>query len=344
MRELFLYFKAKQTGRVKIVEQTAERYTASKPDEYEIIKYPKLNHVQCNMVNIIYRNSHVHRELELGLVLDGEGEALVHRKSFALRKGSLFFYNSNEPHEIVASSQAGVKIAYLQIANNFCQEYLHLFRDLELSENDLSSFLTPARSRELTGLLLQTIEDYRTQDVLHCMSSICLLYGRLLAYVPHSQLDESICLARNKKMARLRRITEYVDSNYADKLSLTQLAASENVTPTYLSHFIRDNLHMTFQEYVSGVRFEKALKLMNQGNMRLTDISIASGFSDLKYLNRMFERRFGYSPKEYYSHLQQPMDPELPLGSSQIFVSEELQTVWLDRFRCWLEKRRADSK
>ena len=53
----------------------------------------------------------------------------------------------------------------------------------------------------------------------------------------------------------------------------------ENVTKTYLSHFIHDNLNMTFQEYVSSVRFERALKLIRSTSMCLTDISVGSGFS-----------------------------------------------------------------
>lgn len=305
-------------------------------DEYEIIKYPKLNHVQCNMVNIIYRNSHVHRELELDLVLEGDAKVLVHHRSFAIHKGALFFFNSNEPHEIIASNQTGVKIAYLQIANNFCQEYLHLFRNLELSENDLSSALTPDQNRELTTLMLQALDDYMAQDALHalrCMSSICQLYSRLLTYIPHCQLDESTYLARKKKMARLRRITEYIDSNYADKISLGELAARENVTAAHLSHFIHDNLHMTFQEYVNSVRFEKALKLMSREKMRLTDVSLASGFSDPKYLNRMFEKRFGCSPKEYYSQIPYSAAPQPLSDPSQTFASDEIRKIWLSNFR-----------
>ena len=85
-------------------------------EEYEVLAYPKLNHVRASIVHIINRNTHVHRALELGLVLEGDAIVRVDERIFPIQKGSLFFFNANEPHQIQASSQAGIKVAYLQVA------------------------------------------------------------------------------------------------------------------------------------------------------------------------------------------------------------------------------------
>ena len=230
----------------------------------------------------------------------------MNNRSFAVQKGSTFLFNSNEPHEITATNHDGVKISYIQIANNFCQDYLNLFRNIEMLENDLSSCITPAQNGDLTRLMLQVISDYYDDgplSLLHCMSNIYQLMSKLLQYVPFHQLDETESRVRKKKAARLRRITEYIDSHYSSRITLAELARSEGITLSYLSHFIHDNLNMTFQDYVNNVRFEKALKLISDSNMRLMDISMESGFSDIKYLNRMFEKRLGCSPREYRSTL-----------------------------------------
>ena len=166
---------------------------------------------------------------------------------------------------------------------------------------------------------------------LHCVHSICGLYSFLLSKVPYRQMTEAAYLARNKKMARLSRITEYIDNNYSEKITLAQLAEQENVTTTYLSHFIHDHLHMTFQEYVSSVRFERALKLLRDTSMCMTDVSVVSGFSDVKYLSRMLENHFGIPAQEACQKLRR----ETPLqqtAQEQIFASEELGRNWLDAF------------
>ena len=99
-------------------------------EEYEVLAYSKLNHVKASIVQIVTRNTHVHRALELGLALEGSGQVRVGGHSFPISRGSLFFFNANEPHQIQASSQAGIKVAYLQVASSFCRDYLSCFRNL----------------------------------------------------------------------------------------------------------------------------------------------------------------------------------------------------------------------
>ena len=310
-------------------------------EEYEVVAYPKLNHVRANIVQIVNRNTHVHRALELGLALEGDGLVRVNDNSFSVHKGSLFFFNANEPHEIIASSAEGIKIAYLQVANSFCSEYLSCFRNLELLKNDLSTYLTPTQLYELTELMVQSLQHYLAEDSdtygLYCICSICQLYSKLLACVPYRQMTEAAYLARNKKMARLSRITEYIDTNYSEKITLEELANRENVTKTYLSHFIHDNLNMTFQEYVSTVRFERALKLIRNTSMCLTDVSVVSGFSDVKYLSKMLEKHFGKPAQECCQQIRREAEPPSP-EEAQTFASEELARDWLSSFWNQIQK------
>lgn len=307
-------------------------------EEYEIVAYPKLNHVRASIVQIINRNTHVHQALELGLALAGEAQVRIGDNAFSITKGSLFFFNANEPHEIIAASQEGVRIAYLQVSSAFCREYLTCFRNLELLRNDLTRYLPQMPLRELTALMIDALMEYLSQEeddlhALRCICSICQLYSRLLTYVPYRQMSESAYLSRNKKMARLSRITEYINNNYSEKITLEILAERENVTPTYLSHFIRDNLHMTFQEYVSSVRFERALKLLRSTSMCLTDISVVSGFSDVKYLTRMLVKQFGTSARECRTQLRRQIEAPERKGQAQTFASEEMARIWLAEFR-----------
>ena len=307
-------------------------------EEYEIVAYPKLHHVRAGIVQIVNRNTHIHQALELILVLAGSATIRIGGKPFPVKKGAVFFFNTNEPHEILADDQSGVRIAYLQVSSAFCREYLSCFRNLELLKNDLSGFLPAHQLAELTVLMLDTLEDYMFADEgdLHALQgicNICQLYSKLLTWVPYRQISESAYLSRNKKMARLSRITEYINNNYSEKITLELLAKQEGVTPTYLSHFIRDNLHMTFQAYVNSVRFERALKLLRSTAMCLTDVSVVSGFSDVKYLTKMLENHFGTDVKTCRELLQtQEVRPERK-GQTQTFATEETARTWLADFR-----------
>ena len=305
-------------------------------EEYEVVGYPKLPHVRASVVQIINRNTHVHSAMEMCLTLEGDGIVRLSDNSFAIHKGSLFFFNSNEPHEILASGNSSVTIAYLQISNSFCGEYIPTFRNTELLKNDLSVYLQPSQRKEIGQLMINSLLDYLAEPEslygLRCLCSLLKLYAQLVTYVPCRQLTEAAYLAKNKRMARLSRITEFIENNYSERITLDELAKRENLTKTYLSHFIHDSLNMTFQEYVNSMRFERALKLIRNTGMCLTDISVVSGFSDVKYLSKMLEKRFGRPAQECCAKLRSESEQTAAM-EIQTFASEALAREWLLDFR-----------
>lgn len=295
-------------------------------EEYEVVAYPKLQYVRGSVVEIVSRNTHAHRAYELGLVLKGEAQVHLGNRSFPIKEGSLFFFNAHEAHEIIAGEPRGITIAYLQVANGFCGEHLTCFRNLQVLENDLTGNLPAEKNHLLTELFVRALQDYLT-DVdplyaLRCISSITRLYTALFEAVPHRQLSDAAYMTRNKKMARLIRITSYIEQNAGEKISLEELARREGVTTTYLSHFIRDNLPMTFQSYVASVRYHRALKLLRSTTMSLTDISVVSGFSDVKYLSKLLEKNYGVPAQEAVRTLRSnPVAPDP--SQSQIFLADQ---------------------
>ncbi len=85
---------------------------------------------------------------------------------------------------------------------------------------------------------------------------------------------------------------------------MRDIAEIENVSLPYLSHFFRENMGMTFQDYLNDIRLESALLLIDNKNLNILDVFMESGFSDYRYLNKMFMRRFGCLPSMYRKQAQ----------------------------------------
>ena len=98
---------------------------------------------------------------------------------------------------------------------------------------------------------------------------------------------------------RFAAIMGYIDENFRRKLLLGEIARREGLTMPYLSHLFKDTLGMSFQEYLKKRRFEYARSLLLDTRKSLLDISLESGFSDARYMIRMFAEEFGCSPREY---------------------------------------------
>lgn len=293
-------------------------------DEYEVLSYPRLNHVRISVAQIGYRNPHIHRALELCLVLEGQCDVWARDHVFHAQEGSILLFNSGEPHEISATSAAGVSIAYVQIANQFCRDYIRPLRNLELLGNDADGLLSPERREDFTRQIIRTMRHYfdGSTEQLRLLGDVCALLQLLLSFVPHRYLDEAAYQAHGKKLARIQRITDYMDTHCSERISLDEIAGHEGITTTYLSHFIRDNLNMTFQQYLNTLRFEKALKLIETTDMCLSDVSLSSGFSDPKYMKRLFSERFGCTPGVYRQTVAQKR-PAKPVQIATRDMSDE---------------------
>jgi two-component system, response regulator YesN len=52
------------------------------------------------------------------------------------------------------------------------------------------------------------------------------------------------------------------------------------------------------------LRMEKALKLIDKGTMKITDIAISLGYEDLSHFTKTFKKYTGVSPSKYISTLE----------------------------------------
>lgn len=93
-------------------------------------------------------------------------------------------------------------------------------------------------------------------------------------------------------------IQDQIDTNLT--LSLTELAESLDVNPTYVSRtFGRYFDDLSFGAYIRKLRIEKALHLLDNTTYSLTEIAYLTGFSDQSHFTRIFKKQTGQNPSEY---------------------------------------------
>ena len=98
---------------------------------------------------------------------------------------------------------------------------------------------------------------------------------------------------------RLQKISSYIDAHYIDKISLEALSEVAGISAHRLSHFIKEILGISFQEYLSKIRLEKALHDLKYTDLPIKQVVINSGFSDQTYLNALMKDLFHVTAHEY---------------------------------------------
>ena len=98
----------------------------------------------------------------------------------------------------------------------------------------------------------------------------------------------------------------YIIEHHQEHISLDDIAALETITPCHASHFIKNMLGISFQEYLNNVRFDHALQLIHQTDLKILDICLESGLSSSYYLNQMFKKTFNCTTKNYIANKAYP--------------------------------------
>ena len=128
---------------------------------------------------------------------------------------------------------------------------------------------------------------------------------------------------RHRDEKRMKRISDYIEAHFQDPIRLADLAESEDITVTHLSHLIKDLFGVSFQEYLRNKRLEHALRLIHSGRP-LSEISAEAGFSELKYMTAAFKETFHMTPAQYRRNVQQdPIETSMPNSSEYIWPDHE---------------------
>lgn len=100
----------------------------------------------------------------------------------------------------------------------------------------------------------------------------------------------------------ISRALEYIEENYTrESLSLNEAAGAVEVSANYFSAVFSQEMEMTFTEYVTQKRMERAKKLLRQSEMHSGEIAAAVGFKDPHYFSFVFKKTQGCTPREYRS-------------------------------------------
>src|SRR5690606_21085504 len=104
----------------------------------------------------------------------------------------------------------------------------------------------------------------------------------------------------------LKRLLEYIDSHYMESISLSSLADHFHFNPSYLSTYFSTHKGEGFSEYLNKVRIERAIDLLQEKNIPISEISHLVGYSDHSYFCKVFKKSTGMSPssyqKQFFSH------------------------------------------
>ena len=91
----------------------------------------------------------------------------------------------------------------------------------------------------------------------------------------------------------------YMEKNYAEKFTLSELADKMYVSQWHLSKLLNGHTKKSFSELLNEIRVKKAKELLKNPALRVGDVAEMVGFLDIAHFSRVFKKYTNMSANEY---------------------------------------------
>ncbi|MEN0015294.1 MAG: helix-turn-helix transcriptional regulator [Solirubrobacteraceae bacterium] len=109
-------------------------------------------------------------------------------------------------------------------------------------------------------------------------------------------------------LARLRRVRDRIDREYAKPLDVEALARDVHMSAGHLSRQFKAAYGEPPYGYLMTRRIERAMALLRRGDLTVTEVCFEVGCSSLGSFSTRFTELVGMSPSSYRAHEAQTLE------------------------------------
>lgn len=150
----------------------------------------------------------------------------------------------------------------------------------------------------LERLLIESGMDIKIPDQLFAGTTIYQLREEAIAQLAlAAKLMTAWRVERSE--GAINQAKQYITEHYKASITLEEVAGKVQLSPYYFSKLFKEEAGVTFIEWLSTYRIEKAKKLLSDTTMSLKEICYEVGYHDPNYFSRVFRKMTGTTPTDY---------------------------------------------
>ena len=237
---------------------------------------------------------HTHQFTELFYVLHGEGVFYIENEKVPVKTDDLIIINPNVEHtektfpnnpmEYIVFGVEGLAFSFTEHDQAYGRGYS--FYSYGSDKNQFINF---------AQLIMHEFQDKKPgfEKVCHGLLEVLLVYisrKQKLSVISESSFQLS------KECAIAKR---YIDTNYAQDITLDSLAEITHINKFYLAHSFTECIGQSPISYLTERRLAACKELLSSSNLSVTQIATSAGFSSQSYFSQIFAKKVGMSPRQY---------------------------------------------
>ncbi len=253
---------------------------------------------------------HTHDYIEVIYMCKGSTTHIINDEQLVLQEGELLFLPPSSRQEILPAKETDIAVNFIILPEFFDQSMQMLWED----STPLKRFLIDSLKN---GSATTSYLHFEVSDVLPVQNLVENLIYTLLNGAPNkrkiNQATMSLLLLQlmnftdrltyhNAEDDLILQVFRYIEVDYQNA-ALRALAQKLHYDVSWLSREIRRRTGETFTDLLQNKRLSQATYLLKNTNMNIDDIALQIGYENISYFHRLFQKRYGMSPKKFRAGL-----------------------------------------
>lgn len=256
---------------------------------------------------------HKHNFLELVYVFEGSAEHIVNGEKTILKEGDYFIIDYGMHHSFHSHNEETIKVANCLFYPEFIDSMMKDCRKInDILSNYLIKFNNAVFSKVPTDTvfhdddgsikeqILKMLSEYRAKKVGYKEMLRCILIETIVMIL------RNVCIS--EKTGNFNSLTgqvvAFIEKNYSKNVYLSDICEKLGYSMPYISKCFKENLNMTFSDYLQKVRIDNACRLLANTDKKIEEIATLVGYKDIKFFNRTFKKILSSSPREYRNKIK----------------------------------------
>ena len=223
------------------------------------------------------------------IVLSGKGKFTYQKQEYHLAPKTCLLIDCNHSYSHQSSEEEPWELMWIHFNGNIISPYLTYYNTLVPS-------------------LLFHVENYTdfTTIIEQCMQ-LSSKKDLTSEFFIHKTITDllTLCISRNQKETvdtsteKLREIKKYIDQNFMDDISLSDIAERFFISKYHLAREFKELYGMTVGNHITACRITYAKTLLRFTDLKIEEIARKCGIGDTNYFTKVFKKLEGTTPKVY---------------------------------------------
>jgi len=254
---------------------------------------------------------------QLLYVYKGKGIIEINNIRYEAAPHDLFYYKPMVVHSITADSEDPFTITgiHFDYTNDNPDKWLVVasLKDglpnlepkyREVIFEDFPGFpphINLANAPDIKDILIRMVDEY---DSRYLFSDVNLrgMFLMLLSIVSRMVTNKREGIEGNEQVSD--DIIKYLQDNYMEDLTNEKLASRFYFHPNYLNHLIVTSTGKSLHQYLIELRIKKAVDMLLNTQLNISEIANAVGYNDIHYFSRLFKKKVGFTPNQVRKHIK----------------------------------------